>query len=316
MAPPRVPDGAIVRQEDPSTASSKVRTLFEGLFSRYRKVSRDRKHWGPREIPRFEMEINSGMRETRLFCLAYPDEAEELASQTIRTAASEDDFVYGLYLLRYLAADARRESALNLLGSLADQPNSPRSRLALWSLGKADFNTRFRELYLKKCQEGVVEAFEPLSFRPDAGAIQALDQFLAAHEHDTSSIPSGLALQAREHLALLQDPDTSKLAGLLGARADDTETLWALRAAVQLPLPDLLLRIRSRLDDAYSRAAKPENIPPENVGGMTRYDVRFDDYLVAYAHLGGKLSPWELAHLRSFGYACDARERLSEILAQ
>jgi len=113
---------------------------------------------------------------------------------------------------------------------------------------------------------------------------------------------------------------------------DSPSTGWALRAAELNALDGTLPAMRKRLDadeakarghldDIRIRALGSLELPEavrELVTSTTlvqREDEFYDDVLVAFARMGGILTPFEQQRLRTFGYACDPKERLAELVS-
>ncbi len=101
---------------------------------------------------------------------------------------------------------------------------------------------------------------------------------------------------------------------------------WALRVARSIPLPSLKEILRRRLDineewhRQYFAAHPSEALNNGLERSFERGDplmlLDFDDMLVHYWEMGGKLNELEKKRLRYAGYACDAAQRLAELVRE
>jgi hypothetical protein len=132
-------------------------------------------------------------------------------------------------------------------------------------------------------------------------------------------------------LAILRNPD----------HPHPGEEFWALRVAKICRFEGLKDALRERLDYWQAQLKKSEDrveilrrkwlegdAPREPFplaplaqrfvsGSLSEIaDFVFDDVLVLQSEIGGPLTDLEKARLRHFGYACDPRERLAELLAE
>lgn len=102
---------------------------------------------------------------------------------------------------------------------------------------------------------------------------------------------------------------------------------WALRVARSIPLPSLKEILRRRLDINEERhrqyfAAYPSEALNNGLersferGDRSVLFLEFDDILVHYWELGGELNELERKRLRYAGFACDAAQRLAELVRE
>ncbi len=293
--------------------------IYSGLLLKHRSASGGKPKPGPGYITRFQLETKYGFRECRLFALAYPEEAEKLASRTAQDdSADTDDIAAALYILRILAQE-KREAPLRLLHQLAEAPASFRSRLALWELGEADQDGIYRALYWKKCEEGVFEAFEAIANFPDPTSVKLLERIRAASSDKSSPTleAAGLASEALEKLRILTQPDFSTMERLLRDPRDNMLTPWAIRAARKASYPKLMETLRTRLDAGLTAGRESDSwdmssITDPHLSSIPDHD--FDEVLVAFAEMGGTLTPWERHRLTIFGYAAEPKSRLDQLL--
>ncbi len=88
---------------------------------------------------------------------------------------------------------------------------------------------------------------------------------------------------------------------------------WAVRIALERRAPWLERSLRARiadiLKDGWIRIEAPS-------GGDDRSNWEVDQALLALAENGSPLDEKELAYFRYYGYACEPRQRLAEILEE
>jgi hypothetical protein len=86
---------------------------------------------------------------------------------------------------------------------------------------------------------------------------------------------------------------------------------WALQVSRDRRAPWLKEVLRERMSTAYQNHL----ILLRPLGSEIRDDA-FDDALLTLAELGGPLSSAEQVYLKQFGYTCEPRKRLDEILEE
>jgi hypothetical protein len=109
---------------------------------------------------------------------------------------------------------------------------------------------------------------------------------------------------------------------------DMTSQWWALEICKTRGSKVLMETLRNRLDRGFLAArkaweekgtAEATSFEKSFVGSAeisrTSQDPGFDDVLVAYSESHGQLNDFEKARLRTFGYACDPKQRLEELLS-
>ena len=229
-----------------------------------------------------------GLTELRLFAGAYPDIAEAWARQ----AAVDEETVWerrpAVHVLGYLAA-ARCEGVDGLLARIAGDDVDPLRRLALSVLVEADLYGRHRELYKKRARAAESEAIQALSTCPDPEGVDILLDLGTVEAWESLERIAGFGSKSR--VGFLKQCIMSD-EGRSGRRE------WAIRMARRDRAPWLL----SVLSQALDRDASTD--PPGSSGLL----------LQALAESGGWVSSENKARLRRYGYLCEPRERLAEVL--
>jgi hypothetical protein len=293
--------------------------VFRAILDKHRNASGGRPKPGPGYITRFMLEARYGFRECRLFALTHPEEAESLARKTaLEPGANADDIAASLYVLRILA-QAGRPAALQTLHDIASSEVSDRGRLALAELGQADRDGAYRALYWKRCEEGVLEGYEAASNWPDPTTIKVMERItvFAAGKPDPWPDCAWMAKETIAKVQILINPASDGLEKLLKDPKDNLSTSWAIRAGRFSKYPKLEEILRARLDAGLEEGKQSgswelTHVTDGHLGSISDHD--FDEVLVAFSELGGKLSDWESQRLRHFGYACDPKQRLNELV--
>ncbi len=295
--------------------SGEIQKVYRSIENVHSLASMGRPKPSKYSMSRFRLELRYGLREARLLALGYPLEAESLATQKLQSESANDDYVFALHILRYLGAEGGRSSALQILASQVANRDNKRSSLALWALGQADLQGVYRPLFLTKCDEGAIEAIDALSYWADPVAIDVLSRYAQAHQNDRPSFSADLALEAKERVGILLRSDMASVLNWISEPSEGDRFDWALRVAQQRAIPELKNILQKRLDRAIQKEGDLQLIPVESTRGPAIFDTDFDTILIVSAQLGGVLGPWEKAHLEYFGYGCDPRRRLAQILA-
>ena len=139
-----------------------------------------------------------------------------------------------------------------------------------------------------------------------------------------------IASRARQHTIPLEQDCQKKVIDLILNSPREGE--WPLEVAQCMPSPRLMVVLRTYLDTSMNRMSKmhlARDLEPafqarqlhdfqekyilhDQIRGV---GMLYDDVLVAQLNLGGPLTEMEKARLRTFGYGCDPKERLLELLA-
>ena len=258
---------------------------------------------------RFANEWESGTTDFRLFVLGYPDVAEGWARRAAGNPASPGwERARALQALGYLA-EAGRGTAETALADLCRDSDGHFRRYALLWLCRADRRGAHRTLYKESARQGDWGAVEALGFWSDPEACEILEQILSR----PSGIIQGYAKESLTRVEALASEDWHPLAkkailgeeGRLGSRHS-----WALRVAKERSAPWLETILRLRLDSAGASTLL-RLIPPH----LTVEEDGVDDALLALAEIGGTLTVPEQRYLRHYGYGCEPRQRLAEVLA-
>lgn len=284
---------------------------------------------------RFQAEAMSHFRQGRLLALAYPGEMELLLTGIARNASMDDlSRRLAITLLGVLAVNGR-PGAETVLAEVASGTNKSLVKAALIELAHSDLKGAYLPLYVSKCKEGVKAAFAAASFWEDAGAIRALEA-VQATSTGTSGDQMELRYGAEEALSkirMLASPELEKqVQAILQGNSESEDWLpWAVKLAKMRNLSGSTEALRRHLDrveelnrDSGSVEGRAEAALRDQVLGdrATRLaqgdptgpqDALYDDALVAYWQLGGKLNEGERRRLYHFGYACEPRQRLEEL---
>jgi hypothetical protein len=250
----------------------------------------------------FTMELKWKVRELRLLARAYPNSAARHATRIATDRGA--DFLNrdgAIWLLGLLAQAGRKDVEAELVG-LAHDPDPLVANSALSRLAEADDLGVHRALYREQAPGSWV-AVRALSFWPDP-ATEAILRPLAAAE------PGGeLRLTAEDALRKLALLSSEEGRAALLEMKDSMSTRWAVRAARIHALPGAVAALRRRLDAAPLASYLIQSTIP------SRDDKFYDDVLVTYHRMGGRLSEREDQRLRYFGYVGDPVERLAELYA-
>ncbi|HLY74280.1 MAG TPA: hypothetical protein VKU80_09200 [Planctomycetota bacterium] len=331
------PPGEQIAATAPSTeqATSRKINLEIELGTLAKRFSRVLKGEGLRRSPRLIREEVFGLREGRLMALAYPDQIERLAiGMSEDPSRTEGDRFFGMLLLGYLAQQGRPESANSLfrLANAADKNTSDRAIYALWP---SDLDGRYKNLYMQKSALGYEDAFEPLSFFADSSTLTHVKSLLALPDESTPTSFSTkfFSRNTLQKYEILMSPDSqAKLADLI-VRGESEDADWALEVSKRRPFPNLPALLRQALDlalrgakDAYARIDSGPPLPgqvrpsfdelyrsrAEYAGQHSCYDEILITLLTQKPEL---LTDSDRARLRTFGYGCDPKARLEELLS-
>ncbi len=309
-----------VEQQPPTRAEwteREIEDFFTGLLALHREAAKQTH--GLQNLSRFRLEHIFLSREARLLALAHPLASGKLALGVLTSPQpSFEDKQIAIEIMKVLYAAGSKEAEAELY-RLAFESSEDLSNSALEALYHADIEGAYRALYLSKAKSGNLTALSLVADWPDTTTISILEGLIATNagaDYPECSI-RGEAREALEKLRLLSSADGDKqLLDIISGRSGrkDDWTVWAIRAAKRRALDGLAKQIRERLDEAE---ASHQSLPGSD--GLTTSTERigndkyYDDLLVAYAELKGTLSAEEQTRLRTFGYACDPRQRLIEL---
>jgi hypothetical protein len=226
-----------------------------------------------------------------------------------------------------------------MLAGLAKNGTDRWASLATDALIDADRAGNYRHVYWDKAREGHWGAIQSLGYWRDDTSLKILEQLASRPEAAT---PTELEVRARvdrslRQLRILSNPDWEKSVGpfLTGRGSQFVDWLpWALRVGVSMEMPEMTRLLRTRLDQSTAEFEKlyrsyqhiPNGMDPVEVPAYRRAftqsflqaqtDLYFDDVLITFARLRGKLLELETARLSALGYGSDPRTRLNELLAE
>lgn len=319
-----------------------ARRLLSLLLDRHLKVN------GPRHgYNRFGWEREMRFREARLVALCCPDETEEWAAPLAEDAGKPArERAFAIEILGNLMAQGRPGSEAALLriawsAGLNEDGTEKDANLALYEIYPRDLSSKHLQLYMDKAALGLNPAFEALARSSDPAAVALCRRFAGMKENEAWQI-RGEAKAALEKMDILGSPDW---ATRLQRMIESPEVImegegmpWAVLAARAKNLAGLDQMLRRRLDwgmwmsrewhEEWRRRTAAKNAflgrtTPSfeeryvaDVNGETIQDPCHDDLLVLYAEMGGQFNDLEKRRLREFGYACDPRERLLELMPE
>jgi hypothetical protein len=209
---------------------------------------------------------------------------------------------------------------------------SDRAIFALWP---ADTDGRFKDLYLRKSAMGNVDVFKPLAMYADPTTLAHVNKLLALPDEATpeSFSTKFCSRETLQKYEILLSPTVEAQLAEFILRGESEDAEWALQVSVRRPFPNLPQLLRQSLDlalrrakEAYTRIEYGPSLPgkvrptfdelyrtkAENDGAHSCYD----DVLVTLLNLNPQLlTDSDRARLRTFGYGCEPKERLIELLS-
>jgi len=306
----------------PKADLSDRRKIFALLLSRHRQANH-RGEW----LTLFHRESFFHLREGRLLAAAFPEDVWALASPIAEDPqADRKDRAYSFYLLGLLAKQGNVQADA-VLFRLASVPDTETADEALRNLFPSDRDGRHIPLYWARCKDWCFEAFEAVSRHGNTSSDPLLREISASTPggvYPESSIHL-LAEETLQRISLLSSPNwEEKLTKVLLDTKGDSATWaeWALAVATQKSMPNLLEVLRKRLDTGHLererriRKGLEDNFVTAPSSASLTGDGYFDEVLVVYWSLGGALKDSESRRLHTFGYACNPKERLAELLAE
>lgn len=275
---------------------------------------------------RFQRECHLIFREARLFALAFPKEAEELSTRVALDRSAERETRLYCEFMLCTVAKSGSVSALTTLITLVHDSDPEISDSALSAVAETDPLGKRLDLYWSKSREGSSTALDILSMWPNPGTIAELRSYLPKND------PRGEARSVLAKLEVLASPDwKSQVASILQGEQSILNNAfdWAIDVMLRNDPSKFCEVVRPRLDLDYGTA-----LAVWNKNAITSRDPSFhatftqslnlmvyvnnesyDDLLLAYWQAGGELKPAEKDRLATFGYACDPKQRLAELLA-
>ncbi len=318
--------GAAQGATDQAATAEYVKNAFNDLLGRHRKARRELKGVATGNGNCLVWRETYGYIQARLLAICHPDECEKLASSAVAAGAPREDVLLATKMLGALASrgNGAAESAL-LKVTQSKDPSV--ACAAMEELFASDKQGRHRALYYAKCLEGVREAFEYGPYWEDAQTKQVLEQIVAkSHKPDS---PDYRAKEALHRMSILESKDrATRLEKILTRTPDPGEDLedvldrqrWALRVAQLNPTENTVETLRKRLElgEATAGAFHFENseaLGPTHPGYVdaTR-DEYYDEALLTYQALGGKLNEHQTRRLTHYGYLGDPGARLKDLL--
>lgn len=341
----RTPDGTSAPAGIPVAVNPGDRSTAQDLFQ---KVLAKRRAPGPLppslwQMSRFSLEIRLHLREARLLALSLPREIREISGRLAQDrdadAISRELAVYMLGIL----SRSKDHDAQALLFLIASENKDALSGTALRYLAQSDAGGEYRAFFWKKAEEGMTEAVGALGNWVDPRSIEILNS-ITQHGQVPIGSKTEVVLVAEKSLRkqkLLQSSEAmDRVLEYLEKPYIEHQDLtdWALEIVGFQPTPRALTILRRRLDlgkaaalashERLTLAKKSEGhyepLEENPEASLVRQpDLRkltgdgfYDHALILYSDLGGQLNDWEKRRLYEFGYACDPKARLSELLTE
>ncbi len=267
-----------------------------------------------------------GYIQGRLLAICYPDECEKLMASMLATGASPEDMLLATRMLGVLASRGSR-SAESALLTVAQSTNPRVACRAMEELFASDKEGRHRALYWTKCLEYVRDAFEFGPYWADEQTKNILEQVCA--KYHTPDSPAYRVKESADRMSILESKDrAAKLNQILSLspdREDVSEVVfarqrWALRVVQLNPTENTVEILKRRLEFDEVMASRQliessEPPGPTHPGYVhaTR-DEYYDEALLAYQALGGKLNEHQSRRLTYYGYLGDPKARLMALL--
>jgi len=275
---------------------------------------------------RFAIEQRLYYREARLCALAFPQITEQVTTAVaLDPSASPVERGFAAWTLSLVATTDHPGSVSAVLQSLTRDGEPQVRDVALGGLALADKNGQLKSLYWDACRKGSLTGFSLLSQWVDPGTIGEMKAILAQQPTNTD------AQKVLKRLDILASPQWESDLGVILAESrepDMTSQWWALEICKTRNSKVLMETLRDRLDRGFLAAKKAWEEKGTAEGpsfeqafvrsaeiSKASQDSGFDDVLVAYSEAHGQLKDFEKARLRTFGYACDPKQRLQELLS-
>jgi hypothetical protein len=273
-----------------------------------------------------------GYVQARLMALCNTAEVEALASNLVSDSTStQEDLILAAKVFGVLTRECGSKAAENLLVRLVQGKDPEVVAVALDELFSNDKDGVHRALYWTKCSEGMLLAFWQGPYWPDGQTRQSLQSFFEMKSTpQTKDFASGEAI---ERMGILESPDRpQKLDQLLSSDPIPGDATgkkfrwqhWVLNVVRRNPTENTVEILRKRLENGEVNAARvlisEERFPPiepTHPGySSATGDVFYDEALLTYQILGGKLNQFQEKRLRYYGYLGDPAERLAALIQE
>lgn len=276
------------------------------------------------------------MVHARLLAETDPDEVEREALAIARDKSlSADSRGWGMHVLGLMAAK-RQESRLALRMLAADADVHVRN-YSLYALLYAGLFHEESQIFVKAAYDGTDAAFEGLSWNRDPSVVALMMEIKSRPVEKRHALMVRSADEVLKRQEILGSQDAQeRLASLVGSPEKSELGEWALRVVSAAPGQRILDSLRKRLDDSlengrrkresFVQIARSHDVDPGNQRFEELYptevtatlipDPSYDLALLIYWRNGGKVSDLEARRLSHFGYGCDPRVRLAELLQE
>lgn len=303
--------------------SGEVKTWLQSLYPKHKLASQSSRS----SSGRFHSEQSLYLREARLAALAYPAETEAVATPIAfdQSLDKRSERYLAIVMLGFVARGTGGSTAMATLQTLLRDSDKGAADTALAAIAGTDIVGARKDLYWEGCRRGSLTAFEISSYWYDSGTISELRSLVAnGGNHHAERV-----LRRMEILSSANWEDTVGTMLRDVQSPLDTDIYWALTIAGQRKSAHFLTEMRARLDLGMLEARKQWSAPGEGVPRSGSFDHIYsykaeldtlmkdrmhDHVLVAYWEAGGQLTAVEKARLRTFGYACDPKQRLTELM--
>jgi hypothetical protein len=302
--------------------AERVEALFKDLCKKHASAHAGFKSWEYR----FLIEQGLYYREARLCALAFPEVVERVSSAVaLDPSASPVERGFAAWTLSIVSTTAHPGRVAATLQSLTRDSEPLVRDVALGGLALADKNGQLKSLYWEACRKGSLTGFSVVSQWLDPGTISEMKAILAQQPTNTD------AQKVLKRMDILASPQwESELGSILdeSREPDMTSQWWALEVCKARDSKVLREVLRNRLDRGLQAAKRAWEVKrPANGASFeqafatspeiskTTQDSGFDDLLVGFSEAHGQLNDLEKARLRTFGYGCDPKQRLEELLA-
>jgi len=299
----------------------RVEALFKELCKKHASAHSGFESWEYR----FLIEQSLFYREARLCALAFPQVMERVSSAVaLDPSASPVERGFAAWTLSIVATTDHPGGVGAILQFLTRDSEPLVRDVALGGLALSDKNGQLKSLYWEACRKGSLTGFSLVSQWLDSGTISEMKAILAQQPTNTD------AQKVLKRMDILASAQWESELGMILAEStapDMTSQWWALEICKTRGSKVLMETLRDRLDRGLQAARKTweEKRPAGGASfeqafatstdiSKTTDDPGFDDLLVAFSEAHGQLTDLEKARLRTFGYACDPRKRLEELL--
>jgi hypothetical protein len=267
--------------------------------------------------------LQFGIVQARILAIRYPGETEAFALRIASDPKSTDsDLQFAAKVLGILAS-RNSSAALEALLKLAQGEKVAVVSVALEAIFSLDREGQYRALYPAACKRDILEVFDLGPYWVDEETKRTLEDIRRKNLEQYSE--DSFTKEALERMRILESPErSSRLEALVKGEPpgnqwspdfSDERQRWALRVLEKSPSPRVLecLRLRLEKEERFFAEWDRVHVGPTHPGWTETSD--YDEYLIAYAALGGKLNKVENERLTYYGYGDDPGPRLRELLA-